>query len=181
MIEDVLLILRFKYGSRSALRRIYEKYRDYLLKLATALLNDVNVAEDVVHEVFLKFAQSEDKIRIKGSLKAYLRTCVVNSARNKARARRQRKSIAFDEVAVKVTSSNRPDYWIICKEESKRISNALAQIPFEQREVVVLHLHGDMKFKAIADLQATSIKTVQSRYRYGLNKLRVLLDTKVEE
>ena len=181
MIEDVLLILRFKYGSRDALRHIYEKYRDYLLKLAIALLNDVNVAEDIVHEVFLKFAQSEDKIRVKGNLKGYLRTCVVNSARNKARARRQRKSIALDEVDAKITDSNKPDYWIICKEESKRISNALAQIPFEQREVVVLHLHGDMKFKAIADLQGTSIKTVQSRYRYGLDKLRVLLDIKVEE
>jgi RNA polymerase sigma factor (sigma-70 family) len=181
MIEDVLLILRFKYGSRDALRRIYDKYRDYLLKLAIALINDVNVAEDIVHEVFLKFAQSENKIRIKGSLKGYLRTCVVNSARNKARARHQRKSIALDEVVAMVADSNKPDYWIICKEESKRISNALAQIPFEQREVVILHLHGDMKFKAIADLQGTSIKTVQSRYRYGLDKLRVLLDIKVEE
>jgi RNA polymerase sigma-70 factor (ECF subfamily) len=181
MIEDVLLILKFKYGNSDALHRIYEKYRDYLLKLATALLNDVGVAEDVVHEVFLKFAQSEDKIRVKGSLKGYLRTCVVNSARNKVRARHQQKTISLDEVTAMVADSNKPDYWIICKEESRRISNALAQIPFEQREVVVLHLHGDMKFKAIADLQATSIKTVQSRYRYGLDKLRVLLDTKVEE
>ena len=182
MIEDVLLILRFKYGSRDALRRIYEKYRDYLLKLAIALLNDVNVAEDVVHDVFLKFAQSEDQIRVKGSLKGYLRTCVVNSARNKARAKYQRQSVALNEVAPMVTDSNKPDYWITYKEESKRISNALAQIPFEQREVVVLHLHGDMKFRQIADLQAASIKTVQSRYRYGLDKLRVLLDDiEVEE
>ena len=52
MLEDKLLILKFKCGSPEALRRIYEKYRLYLLKLAAALLNDVSVAEDVVHDVF---------------------------------------------------------------------------------------------------------------------------------
>ena len=82
MLEDKLLILRFKHGSSDALRRIYEKYRIYLLRLATALLYDAGVAEDVVHDVFLRFAQSGDEIRLKGSLKSYLRTCVVNSARN---------------------------------------------------------------------------------------------------
>ena len=47
MIEDRLLIWKFKHGSSDALRRIYEKHRVYLLTLATALLNDVNTAEDI--------------------------------------------------------------------------------------------------------------------------------------
>ncbi|MHC4426384.1 MAG: sigma factor-like helix-turn-helix DNA-binding protein [Planctomycetota bacterium] len=80
-----------------------------------------------------------------------------------------------------VTSSNEPDHWIICQEESRRISKALVQIPFEQREVVVLHLLGDMKFRQIAELKTVSIKTIQSRYRYGLDKLRSLLNSEVEK
>ena len=181
MVEDILLILRFKYGSSDALCRIYEKYRDYLLKLATALLHDVNAAEDVVHDVFLSFAVSGDKIKLRGSLKGYLRTCVVNSARNKTRAKRLRPSVGLNEVDPMVISSNEPDHWIICQEESRRISNALAQIPFEQREAVVLHLLGDMKFRQIAELKTVSIKTIQSRYRYGLDNLRSLLNSEVEK
>jgi DNA-directed RNA polymerase specialized sigma24 family protein len=46
MVEDKLLIWKFKLGNRDALRRIYEKYKNDLLKLAVALLNDVNTAED---------------------------------------------------------------------------------------------------------------------------------------
>jgi hypothetical protein len=42
MVEDTLLKLRFNRGDRDALRRIYEKYKDDLLKLAVALLNDIN-------------------------------------------------------------------------------------------------------------------------------------------
>ena len=64
MLEDKLLILRFKHGSTEALRRIYEKYRLYLLKLAAALLHDVSVAEDVVHDVFVRFAQSAETFKV---------------------------------------------------------------------------------------------------------------------
>ncbi len=58
MLEDKLLIWKFKCGSSEALCRIYRKYGDYLLALATALLEDVNTAEDVVHDVFCKFIES---------------------------------------------------------------------------------------------------------------------------
>lgn len=180
-MEDRLLILRFKYGSSDALCRIYEKYRNYLLRLATALLHDVNVAEDVVHDVFLRFAQSGDKIRLKGSLKGYLRACVVNNVRNRSKGKGLRASVGFDEINPVAEDTSRPDHWVICKEESGRISHALAQIPLEQREVVVLHLLGDMKFREIAKSQAVSIKTIQSRYRYGLDKLRPLLNSEVEK
>jgi RNA polymerase sigma-70 factor (ECF subfamily) len=56
------------------------------------------------------------------------------------------------------------------------MSDALQQLPYEQREVVVLHTRGRMTFKAIAELRQVSIKTVQSRYRYGLDKLKTLLN-----
>ena len=181
MLEDKLLILRFKHGSSEALRRIYEKYRLYLLKLAVALLHDVNGAEDVVHDVFVRFAQSADQLRINGSLKAYLRTCVVNGARNKSRSDQVRSYVELSEVDPIASEQNGSDQWAILKEESMRISNALVQIPFEQREVVVLHLHGDMKFREIAKMQAVSTKTIQSRYRYGLDKLRSILNGEVEK
>jgi len=52
MIEDKLLIWRFKCGSADALCRIYKKYKDNLLRLASALLNDTSGAEDIVHNIF---------------------------------------------------------------------------------------------------------------------------------
>lgn len=181
MIEDTLLILRFKYGSSEALCRIYEKYRDYLLRLAAGLIHDINLAEDVVQDVFLGFAQSGDKIKLRGSLKGYLRKCVVNSAYNKTRAIRIRSYVKIDEIDPVAEESNKPDHWITCSEESQRIRSALAQIPTEQREVVVLHLLGEMKFREIARLQIVSLKTAQSRYRYGLEKLRLQLNGELKK
>jgi hypothetical protein len=72
MLEDKLLIWKFKRGSRAALERIYEKYELFLVTVATALSNNVDVAEDVVHDFFLSFVAAADKLKVDGNLKAYL-------------------------------------------------------------------------------------------------------------
>ena len=180
MIEDRLLIYKFKRGNRSALQRIYEKYRGYLLTLATALLNDVNTAEDVVHDFFVSFAQSAESLRLDGSLKWYLVTCVANRARDRMRAAKRR-GVSLDYADSMCSDANAPESSAICNEELQLLNGALDQIPYEQREVVILHTRGQMRFRAIANLQSVSIKTVQSRYRYGLDKLRVILDGQVKK
>lgn len=85
MVEERLLIFRFKRGSPQALRRIYDKYKGQMLKLATVLLGDGNAAEDIVHDVFVSFAGSAERIKLTGSLRSYLTTSVVNRVRNHMR------------------------------------------------------------------------------------------------
>ena len=143
-------------------------------------MHDVSVAEDVVHDVFIRFAQSAETLKIKGSLKAYLRTCVVNGVRNRIRGDKVRSYVELSEAGPIASEQDGAVQWAIVKEEAMGISRALAQIPYDQREAVVLHLHGDMKFREIARLQAVSTKTIQSRYRYGLDKLRSILNSEVE-
>ena len=62
----------------------------------------------------------------------------------------------------------------------QRLAFAMSRIPYEQREVIVLHLNGEMTFRRIAEVQGASINTVQGRYRYGLDKLRLILDEEAE-
>ena len=83
MIEDTVLLWKYKRGSKDALHRIYEKYRSDLLTLAVNLLCDTNSAEDVVQDVFVSFVQSVEKFRLTGSLKGYLATCVANRSQMK--------------------------------------------------------------------------------------------------
>lgn len=176
MIEDRLLILKFKRGDRTALQQIYVKYRGYLLTLATALINDGSLAEDVVHDFFVSFAQSADRFRMSGSLKWYLATCVANRARDAIR-RRSRLCEGLDDMDVLSSNKAGPDMCVIFNEAMQQVNAALEQLPYEQREVVVLHTQGQMKFKTISKHQKVSIKTVLSRYRYGLDKLRKSLNS----
>ncbi len=180
MIEDKLLIWRLKCGSSDALCRIYKKYKDNLLRLAFALLNDTSGAEDIVHDFFVSFAQSSEKLKLNGSLKSYLATCVVNRVRNANKARQRQKAASLDGAASVGSNLKRPEQWIIESEQLRQLNDALAQLPEQQREVIILHLQGTMKFKAIAESQSVSINTVQSRYRYGLDKLRSILANEAE-
>jgi RNA polymerase sigma-70 factor (ECF subfamily) len=179
-MQDKLLIWRFKCGSSDALCRIYEKYENYMLTLAVSLLNDIGSAEDVVHDVFVSFAQSAEKLRLDGNLKGYLTTCVANLARDRIRAK-HRQAIGTDEAKPLISDFNDSLQSLIGDEQLQRLGYAMAQVPYEQREVIILHLRGGMTFKAIAKSQNLSINTIQSRYRYGLDKLRSLLDSEIEK
>jgi RNA polymerase sigma-70 factor (ECF subfamily) len=175
-IEDKLLIWKFRRGSGDALCRIYEKYKGNLLKIASGLLNDAAAAEDIVHDTFVFLAQSSEKLRLDGNLKSYLATCVANRVRNRNKAARRQGTADLGEAGRAVSSTKRPEQWIISNEQLARVNDALAELPYEQREVVILHVQGGMKFRAIAESQGVSINTVQSRYRYGLDKLRSILE-----
>jgi len=179
MIEDKLLIWKFKSGDEAALARIYEKYKGDLLRIAAGLLSQTNVAEDIVHDVFVSLAQSADKLKLSGNLKGYLATCVVNRVRNSNRVRKRQQDVSPDEIEPAMSDRDGPERWIVRNEELDRLNDAMAQLPYPQREVVILHVQGGVKFRAIAKSQDVSINTVQSRYRYGLDKLRSLLDGEV--
>jgi len=179
VLEDKLLVWKLKHGSRDALCRIYEKYRDDLLRIAAGLLNETSAAEDVVHDVFVMFVRSAAAFELTGSLKGYLTTCVANKARNFNRTRLRQQTVSLDEIETAVSTFKRPDQWIICDEEFQRLNNAMAQLPYQQKEAIVLRIHGRMRFREIANMQKTSGKTALSRYRYGLTKLRSILNDEV--
>ena len=180
MLEDKLLVLKCRRGSRDAMCRIYEKYKDYLLTLAKGLLNEQEAAEDIVHDVFVSFARSARQFQLTGSLRGYLATCVSNLARDKIRAR-TRQAEALVSVNPIISYLDNPEQCVIEREELMRLRQAISQIPYEQREAVMLHLKGGMKFREIAKLQGLSVSTIHGRYRYGLDKLRSLLNSEVEK
>ena len=179
MLEDELLKWKFRRGSQEALARIYEKYLDSMLTLAVGLLHDVSEAQDVVHDVFVSFAKSAGSFQVRGSLGGYLATSVVNRIRDqKRRLRRQSRRDAIPCVS---NDPPEPDQTVIFTEQASRLNEAVAQLPDDQREVVLLRLTAGMKFRDIAKLQQISINTVQGRYRYGLDKLRSMLNGEVDE
>ena len=180
MLEDKVLLWKFKRGSSEALERIYHKYETYLITVATALLNNTHVAEDVLHDFFISFVKTSGRIKLKGNLKAYMATCVANLARNRIK-RKQLEPAALDDNNTIGSVHLQPDSLAIQDEETVMLNQAISQLPYEQREAIVLHLHGNMKFTRIAELRSTSVNTIRSRYRYGLDKLRAILNSEVKK
>ncbi len=106
---------------------------------------------------------------------------VAHNARNINRAKQRHQNITLDEAEMVSSDSNRPECAAMFGEELRQLTWSLGKLPYEQREVIILHLYSGMKFKAIAKSEGVSINTIQGRYRYGLDKLRSLLNGEVKK
>ncbi|MHC4647061.1 MAG: RNA polymerase sigma factor [Planctomycetota bacterium] len=174
-MEDRLLVQRCKHGSGEALCRIYEKYKRDLVVLAIALTGDTSTAEDIVHDVFVSFAEAVEGFELTGTLKGYLATCVANRARNRNRLKRAQE-VTLDEAHALGVDSNDPCASMVCNEELQQLTRAMGQLSYHQREAVILHVRAGMKFREIAKSQGVSLSTAKSRYRYGIDRLRSILN-----
>jgi len=181
MLEDRLLLWKFKRGSRDAFRTIYEKYAGDMLTLAGNLLDDKVGAEDIVQDVFIKLVESIGTFHLTGNLKSYLTTCVANRSRDCIRRRIRQRNAMAKQAEKTPAGIKSAVHLAINSEQLLKLSNAMTELPYEQREAIALRIHGRLRFRQIAELQNVSTKTVQSRYRYGLDKLRSTMNGEVEK
>jgi RNA polymerase sigma-70 factor (ECF subfamily) len=179
MSEDGRILKRLQRGDKDALRLLYEKYTDTLVSVAVSLVSDVQTAEDCLHDAFVDFATTVPMLRIHGNLRSYLISCVANRARDLLRKKARSANLNVEHLDPG-SNADEPDRRLLADEGAKQVYNALGQLSYEQREVFVLHVQADMTFREIAELVGASINTVQSRYRYGMEKLRSLLNTEFE-
>ncbi len=175
MSEDRQLLKALQRGESAAWRQIYLKYKDDLLTVARSLVHDVSTAEDCLQEVFVLLAS--DGCRVRSNLKGYLLSCVVNRARDHLRRKDAQSNCQVNTRRQRVDLAD-PAEALAEDDRVRIVTRALEKLPIEQREVVVLHLQADMTFRRIASMLGLSINTVQSRYRYGMEKLRQLLTNK---
>jgi RNA polymerase sigma-70 factor (ECF subfamily) len=179
MSEDRQILKRLQRGDKDALCLLYEKYADILVSVAVTLVSDAQTAEDCLHDAFIDFATIVPALRIHGNLRSYLISCVANRARDLLRKKARSANLNV-EMLNPGSKADEPSDRLIADEGARQVYDALGQLPYEQREVFVLHVQADMTFREIATLAGASINTVQSRYRYGMEKLKSLLNTEYE-
>jgi len=143
-------------------RGLYERHGRALLAYACALLRDPSAAEDVLHQVFLNVLRG--RAAINGDPVPYLFRAIRNTALNHIRGQSREVELAGAGVWLESPDGR--------TEESLALQSALATLPAEQREVVVLKIWGQLTFEEAAAVIGVSPNTAASRYRYGLEKLK---------
>ncbi len=174
MLDDTILLWRSKRGDRKAFDVLYERHLDTLLTVAMSLLGNARDAEDAVQEVFASFIESLDAITLRSNLRSFLAVCVANKSRDMLR--RRNRPLADPRGPVASPEAPEPLDLVIHSEQIHRLVDALAELPYEQREVIALRIHAGLTFRAMARALNVSLGTVQSRYRYGLNNLKTALN-----
>jgi len=143
-------------------RLLYDRHGPALLAYACSFVADAAIAEDVVHQVFVRLLQGE--MVMPSVPVAYLYRSVRNAALNAGRN-------GFRNVPLDQATS-----WFTHRggdhEAALALQTALSELPEEQREVVTMRIWSGMTLEEIAAAVGVSLNTIASRYRYALQKLR---------
>ena len=164
-MTDKELIRKVHAGYKDALNTIIDKYYDDIYRFCVYLtLNELD-SYDISQEVFLRFIKYIDTYTYK-NLKGYLLIMARNLCRDYFRTKELEDTVEISKDTIYTDKEIR-------NIEFKIYMNAiLNRIPFEQREVVVLRIQGDLRFKDIAKMLGCNLSTVKSRYRSGIEKMR---------
>src|SRR5262249_5113030 len=136
-----------------------------LLLFALAITGERNRAQDAVHQVFLNLIEKGGLSRAVDK-KVYLFACVRNAALNESKLRQRTRPLDDDSTAAWFSPLDRAYMG------EQNLRRALDTLPNDQREVIVLHIWGELTFSQISELLRVSANTVASRYRYALGRLR---------
>jgi RNA polymerase sigma-70 factor (ECF subfamily) len=143
-----------------------------LTRLARFYLDDRTAAEDLVQEAFIRLSRSHGRIRRGGSAAAYLRSIVINLARD--HNRRGLVSLRHRPSALPDAPSAEEDAH--AKAERQEVIDALRSLPRRQRDCVTLRYYLDLSIPDIAETLGLSNNTVKTHLQRGLTSLAAILE-----
>jgi RNA polymerase sigma-70 factor, ECF subfamily len=153
---------------RDEIEKLYRHHGAALVLFAASIARSRSRAQDAVHTVFVKLLDQGLKDRL-ADAKAYLFASVRNTVLNDLK--RNERVVDLD-----------PDSaWFDPPEHDhaaeRQLQFALKELTVDQRQIVVMHIWGELTFGQISEVLGISPNTVASRYRYALNKLREHMST----
>ena len=135
-------------------------------------------AQDICQEAFLKAYRGLSSFKREARFSSWLYQIALNLSRDRLRRRKTRNWVSLDEVdetpAVGWAGGRAvsADQWVESREVQRLVANAVAALPEEQREAVVLKEYQGLTFPEIAEIQGVPVSTVKTRLYRGLSVLR---------
>ena len=181
--SDVELLHAIARGDEAALARLYDAYRVILFGLLVRILNSREEAEDILQEVFVQvWRRAKDFDEKRGRPFTWLVTLARSRAIDRLRllAARQRLAVgaAQDQEQSETISDALSD--AVRAEQQTVVRRALAELPEEQRNTLVLAYFDGLTQSEIASKLNAPLGTIKTRMRSGMIKLRALLGSQLE-
>jgi RNA polymerase sigma-70 factor (ECF subfamily) len=159
-------------GDVAAFEMLYRRHKDALYRYFLRATSSPDAAAEMFQDVWHNLIQARSRYRPDAPFGAYLFKLAHNRLMDHFRMRRPSDPVPDDLPA---PEHERPDQTVARRLEAARLLRALALLPPEQREIIVLREERDLTLEQIAAIQGVGRETVKSRLRYALAKLREVL------
>jgi RNA polymerase sigma-70 factor (ECF subfamily) len=183
--DDAELVNRLRAGDESAFVEVVNRYQPRLLGLAQATVGSRAVAEEVTQDTWLAVVRGIDRFEGRSSFKVWLFRVLLNRARTTA-GREQRAGRPEDDVAERFDDSghwaappvpwaDRVDDRVVAQELAARVHSYLAELPDNQRQVVILRDIEHVSAEDAAAMLGISEGNQRVLLHRGRTRLRALL------
>lgn len=152
-----------------ALAVLHREHYASLVRLATLVLGDIGVAEQVTQDAFVKLHLRWGGLRNIDKAPAYLRSAVLNGARSQIRRRKVKDR--YDARRTVAPAVVTPESAALGRDDHERLVAALRRLPERQREAVALRYYLDLSEADIAAAMGVSAGSVKSHLHRGLASL----------
>lgn len=173
MLNDLLLLAKIKEGDVKAFEKLFRSYHTPLCLYAASITGSMEVAEEIVQDLFYYFWKKRQVLPTFGSVKGYLYRAVRNESiqyREHLNVREQYKEIILNkntEISLADPQGNM-EY----KELEELINGTLRKLPERRLKIFCMHRFQGMKYTEIASALSVSVKTVEAEMSKALQVLR---------
>jgi RNA polymerase sigma-70 factor (ECF subfamily) len=182
-MTDEALMAAYQKGDVAAFAELVARHEKRLWNFVRRFVADSATAEDLLQEVFLRVVRSAAEWEPSAKFSTWVFTIARNLCTDNARRGALRRADSLDQTPEpcphRIDKIAGPDAnaekAAMNREIADRVDRAVADLPFEQREVFLMREVMDMSFAEIAAATRTSEPTVKSRMRYALERLRAAL------
>jgi RNA polymerase sigma-70 factor (family 1) len=171
IIESVILS-KLKIGDATAFSIIFSAYYKDLVMFALNFTHEMEIAEEITQETFVKLWEEHDSISINVSLKSYLLKIVQNKCIDWHRHQKIIKkhiSYIYDNTLLYEYDT---DNYVFLSELEERFNSALSQLPEEISKVFKMNRFEGLKYHEIAEKLNVSVRTIEVRIGKALHLLR---------
>lgn len=176
-VTDLELVERVKSGNRGAFSELVKRHQRSVLRLSLRFVKDMDTAEDVTQEAFIKAYEKLNSFEGRASFKSWLFQIAVNTARNKLREWK-RDTVDIDDVQLAVSAE--AEKTLVHSAVADLLQQEVEKLPFKQRTALVLRVYEDLSFNEIADIMECPYDTAKANYRHALMKLRQTFEQQAE-
>ncbi len=156
-------------------RKIYDTHFNLLLKVAIRVVNDSDVAEDIVHDSFIKMHEKKMVFDSLDDVKYWLLRVVKNASLNYVK-RKGREKNAYEKVFQFGTLTSESSDVSVLKSETKQIvRDALEQLPIKLKMVLIMREYAELNYKEIGRILQISEGNVKVRVHRAREQLAKLI------
>jgi RNA polymerase sigma-70 factor (ECF subfamily) len=156
---------------------VITEYQDQLFRFAFFRTGSFADSQDIVQDLFIKLYKENGHLDAVNNIRFYLFRSISNACIDYHRKNKKNKFETIDTANIPAElHAKEASHELLRIEEYRRTEMLLSELPDEQAETIRLRVLDSLSFAEIAEILEVPVTTVKSRFKYGIDKLKLKLE-----